>query len=88
MKWSVVAAAGVVAAAVFLGTALGGVGRAQEMQMPMPEPSPGMGGIRMVEEPVPDQGVPKATAAAGGQLLTYRRVGSVKVFDLVARPVK
>lgn len=78
---------GLLVTVVILGATMNGMGYAQQMQMP--EPSPGVGtGIRMEDQPVPDKGVPKATETGGGQPLKYRLANGVKVFDLVAKPVK
>ncbi|MDI6772310.1 MAG: copper oxidase [bacterium] len=80
------ATAGLGLVAIIALTAVMGTSRAQQMQMPMPETP--AAGIKMTEEPIPDQGVPRATETTGGQPLKYRLVNGVKVFDLVARPVK
>ena len=47
--------------------------------MEMPEP---------MDEPIPDQGVPRAAEAKGGQPLAFEMVGGVKVFRVTARPVR
>ena len=81
MRW-MVAVAGWGVAIALLVTSAGNVGRAQQMQMPP------AGGIQMEDEPVPDEGVKKATEITGGQPLAYKMAGGVKVFEIVARPVK
>ncbi|MBI4536388.1 MAG: copper oxidase [candidate division NC10 bacterium] len=41
-----------------------------------------------MESPIPDEGVPRATATKGMQALAFKTVDGVKVFELTARPVK
>lgn len=80
----VTAIAGVAVLSTIL--AIGSAGSAQ-MQMPAAPEQPASG-IRMADEPVPDTGVPKATEGIGGRPLAYTTVNGVKVFEIVARPVK
>jgi FtsP/CotA-like multicopper oxidase with cupredoxin domain len=49
---------------------------------------PGMAMSEPMEEPIPDEGVPRATESRGMQLLPFTVVGGVKVFELTAKPVK
>ncbi len=49
---------------------------------------PGVGMSDPMEEPIPDEGVPQATQIRGMQVLPFRKVEGVKVFELTARPVK
>jgi len=41
-----------------------------------------------MERPIPDDGVPRATETKGGQLLPYKLVNGVRVFELTAKSVK
>jgi FtsP/CotA-like multicopper oxidase with cupredoxin domain len=47
--------------------------------MTMPDP---------IEEPIPDDGIARATETKGGQRLAYQTVNGVKVFRITASPVK
>jgi FtsP/CotA-like multicopper oxidase with cupredoxin domain len=41
-----------------------------------------------METPIPDAGVPKATATRGGEPLAFKLADGIKVFELTAKPVK
>lgn len=49
---------------------------------------PGMTMNDPMEEPIPDEGVPRATQARGMQVLPFKVVDGAKVFELTATPVK
>ena len=49
---------------------------------------PGMTMHDPMEEPIPSEGVPRATRTRGMQVLPFKVVGGAKVFELTATPVK